>query len=90
MSETTTTRKAVRLEATNHEGSLLGKNVSPTKFESGKESGFAFADIPCEMTKQQYEDFTRGRGTALHAINDYEDADNALPEPEDHLRIENA
>ncbi|KAM0691544.1 hypothetical protein Q7P36_007743 [Cladosporium allicinum] len=53
-------------------------------------SRFAFADIPCEMTKQQYEDFTRGRGTALHAINDYEDADNALPEPEDHLRIENA
>lgn len=45
MSETTTTRKAVRLEATNHEGSLLGKNVSPAKFESGKKSGFAFADI---------------------------------------------
>lgn len=48
MSETTTrpaARKAVRLEATNHEGSLLGKNVSPAKFESGKESGFAFADI---------------------------------------------
>ncbi len=49
MSETATTgttvRKAVRLEATNHEGSLLGKNVSPAKFEAGKESGFAFADI---------------------------------------------
>lgn len=48
MSDTTTrpaARKAVRLEATNHEGSLLGKNVSPAKFESGKESGFAFADI---------------------------------------------
>lgn len=41
----TTVRKAVRLEATNHEGSLLGKNVSPAKFEAGKESGFAFADI---------------------------------------------
>ncbi|MBM0126760.1 glutamine synthetase family protein [Pimelobacter simplex] len=49
MSETTATRttpcKAVRLEATNHEGSLLGKNVSPAKFEAGKDSGFAFADI---------------------------------------------
>jgi glutamine synthetase len=42
---TTVARKAVRLEATNHEGSLLGKNVSPAKFEAGKESGFAFADI---------------------------------------------
>ena len=39
------TRRAVRLEATNHEGSFLGKNVSPAKFEAGKESGFAFADI---------------------------------------------
>jgi glutamine synthetase len=37
--------RAVRLEATNHEGSLLGKNVSPAKFASGKDSGFAFADI---------------------------------------------
>lgn len=45
MSETTTARRAVRLEATNHEGSLLGKNVTPAKFESGKETGFAFADI---------------------------------------------
>lgn len=46
MSDTTTTaRRAVRLEATNHEGSLLGKNVSPAKFEGGKEVGFAFADI---------------------------------------------
>lgn len=45
MSETTTARRAVRLEATNHEGSFLGKNVSPAKFEAGKESGFAFADI---------------------------------------------
>src|SRR5262245_48887548 len=45
---TTTTReatRAVRIEATNHEGSLLGKNVTLEKFESGKESGFAFADI---------------------------------------------
>lgn len=45
MSDLTHTRQAVRLEATNHEGSLLGKNVSPEKFESGKEAGFAFADI---------------------------------------------
>ncbi len=45
MSDTTLARRAVRLEATNHEGSLLGKNVSPAKFEAGKESGFAFADI---------------------------------------------
>lgn len=45
MSETTTARRAVRLEATNHEGSFLGKNVSPAKFEAGKEAGFAFADI---------------------------------------------
>ncbi|EMD23731.1 glutamine synthetase [Amycolatopsis azurea DSM 43854] len=37
--------RAVRLEATNHDGSFLGKNVSMTKFASGKESGFAFADI---------------------------------------------
>lgn len=45
MSETTLARRAVRLEATNHEGSLLGKHVSPAKFESGKQAGFAFADI---------------------------------------------
>lgn len=45
MSDTSTHRKAVRLEATNHEGSLLGKNVSPAKFQAGKDSGFAFADI---------------------------------------------
>nr|WP_238589910.1 hypothetical protein [Pseudonocardia sp. AL041005-10] len=45
MSELTRTRHAVRLEATNHEGSLLGKNVSPAKFEAGKVAGFAFADI---------------------------------------------
>lgn len=37
--------RAIRLEATNHEGSLLGKNVSPAKFAAGKEAGFAFADI---------------------------------------------
>ena len=34
-----------RLEATNHEGSFLGKNVAPSKFASGSESGFAFADL---------------------------------------------
>jgi glutamine synthetase len=37
--------RAVRLEATNHEGSLLGKNVSLAKFSAGRESGFAFADV---------------------------------------------
>jgi len=40
-----TSARAVRIEATNHEGSFLGKNVTLAKFESGKESGFAFADI---------------------------------------------
>ncbi|GAB7006436.1 glutamine synthetase family protein [Nocardioides sp. AN3] len=45
MSELTSARRAVRLEATNHEGSLLGKTVSPEKFEAGMKSGFAFADI---------------------------------------------
>ncbi|MEU3839239.1 glutamine synthetase [Streptomyces sp. NPDC028635] len=42
--ETGATR-AVRLEATGHDGSFLGKTVTPAKFASGKESGFAFADI---------------------------------------------
>lgn len=37
--------RAVRIEATNHEGSLLGKTVSLDKFASGLDSGFAFADI---------------------------------------------
>ncbi|NHE64808.1 glutamine synthetase [Rhodococcus sp. D-46] len=37
--------KAFRLEATNHDGSFMGKNVTPAKFASGRESGFAFADI---------------------------------------------
>lgn len=37
--------RAVRIEATNHEGSFLGKTVSLEKFASGKDSGFAFADI---------------------------------------------
>ena len=41
----TSAARAIRLEATNHEGSLLGKNVSPAKFAAGKQSGFAFADI---------------------------------------------
>lgn len=45
MSDLTPSARAVRLEATNHEGSLLGKNVSLAKFASGKEFGFAFADI---------------------------------------------
>ncbi|GJF23683.1 glutamine synthetase family protein [Streptomyces sp. HO565] len=37
--------RAVRLEATNHEGCFLGKNVSPKKFAAGKDAGFAFADL---------------------------------------------
>ncbi|MGY2125679.1 glutamine synthetase family protein [Nocardia gipuzkoensis] len=37
--------KAIRLEATGHDGSFLGKTITPAKFASGKESGFAFADI---------------------------------------------
>ncbi|NMO03512.1 glutamine synthetase [Gordonia sp. TBRC 11910] len=46
MSELTTAPTgAYRLEATNHDGSYLGKNVSADKFASGKDSGFAFADI---------------------------------------------
>ncbi|BBX34612.1 glutamate--ammonia ligase [Mycolicibacterium mageritense DSM 44476 = CIP 104973] len=48
MSELTLPRmatKAIRVEATNHDGSFMGKNVTPAKFASGKDSGFAFADI---------------------------------------------
>ncbi len=52
MSELTTTAtdrptpaRAVRLEATNHEGCFLGKTVTPKKFASGKDAGFAFADL---------------------------------------------
>lgn len=41
----TADRRAVRLETTNHEGSLLGKHVSPEKFAAGRDKGFAFADI---------------------------------------------
>ncbi|MFE0021000.1 glutamine synthetase family protein [Amycolatopsis sp. NPDC059021] len=37
--------RAVRLEATNHEGCFLGKVVSPRKFESGKHTGFPHADL---------------------------------------------
>ncbi|TSE01147.1 glutamine synthetase [Skermania sp. ID1734] len=37
--------RAVRLEATNHEGCFLGKHVSPEKFAAGKDAGFAFADL---------------------------------------------
>ena len=44
---TTTGRpvKAYRVEATNHDGSFMGKNVTPAKFASGKAAGFAFADV---------------------------------------------
>lgn len=38
-------RRTTRLEATNHDGSFLGKTVSASKFASGREAGFAFADI---------------------------------------------
>ncbi|MFE0748001.1 glutamine synthetase family protein [Gordonia sp. NPDC058843] len=37
--------KAYRVEATNHDGSFMGKNVTPAKFVAGRESGFAFADV---------------------------------------------
>ncbi|MEV6218177.1 glutamine synthetase [Nocardia sp. NPDC051833] len=37
--------KAFRVEATNHDGSFMGKNVTPAKFASGQNSGFAFADV---------------------------------------------
>lgn len=37
--------RAVRLEATNHEGCFLGKNVSPKKFDASAASGFNFADL---------------------------------------------
>ncbi|MGC5023801.1 glutamine synthetase family protein [Tsukamurella sp. DT100] len=37
--------KAYRVEATNHDGSFMGKNVTPAKFDSGCKSGFAFADV---------------------------------------------
>jgi glutamine synthetase len=36
---------SVRVEGTNLEGAFIGKNVSPRKFRSGLESGFAFADV---------------------------------------------
>lgn len=42
---TATSARAVRLEATNHEGCFLGKTVSPKKFAVGKDTGFAFADL---------------------------------------------
>lgn len=35
----------VRLEATNHDGSFLGKSLAPKKFAAGAASGFAFADL---------------------------------------------
>ena len=41
----TSSARAVRLEATNHEGCFLGKNVERNKFASGVDSGFAFADL---------------------------------------------
>lgn len=37
--------RGVRLEATNHDGSFLGKTLAPKKFASGLNSGFAFADL---------------------------------------------
>ncbi|SFW86327.1 glutamine synthetase family protein [Amycolatopsis australiensis] len=44
MSDLPSRTACVRLEATNHDGSFLGKTVSAAKFASGKETGFAFAD----------------------------------------------
>ncbi|GHE75411.1 glutamine synthetase [Amycolatopsis deserti] len=44
-SDLTRPARAVRLEATNHDGSFLGKTVSDAKFAAGKDAGFAFADI---------------------------------------------
>ena len=55
-------------------------------FDRGK---FAFANVPREMTKAQYETLQRGRGTALNAMDDFEN-NNALPEPEEQLRIQSA
>ena len=43
--ETDSPAKAFRVEATNHDGSFMGKNVTPAKFAAGRESGFAFADV---------------------------------------------
>ncbi|MBF6210720.1 glutamine synthetase [Nocardia puris] len=37
--------RAYRLEATNHDGSFLGKMVAPRKFAACSSSGFAFADL---------------------------------------------
>ncbi|WP_406864228.1 glutamine synthetase [Streptomyces sp. HUAS MG47] len=37
--------RAVRLEATNHDGSFLGKTVTPKKFAAGAGPGFPFADL---------------------------------------------
>lgn len=45
MSEIATATRAYRLEATNHDGSLLGKTLSPAKFASGATSGFNFSDL---------------------------------------------
>lgn len=41
----TTAVNSYRLESTNHDGSFHGKIVSPRKFESCKDSGFAVADL---------------------------------------------
>ena len=49
---------------------------------------YAFADIPREMTKAQYDTFIQGRANTHLAIQQFEDA-NELPEPEEpQLRIQ--
>jgi glutamine synthetase len=35
----------IRVEGTNHDGALMGKNLSPRKFYSGLKSGFPMADL---------------------------------------------
>ena len=66
-------------------GHSAGAKQCPFNTERGK---YAFADVPREMTKAQYETFQHGRGTALNAMDDYEN--NALPESEEQLRIQSA
>ncbi|MFI5500731.1 glutamine synthetase family protein [Nocardia asteroides] len=39
------TARSYRLESTNHDGAFHGKIVSPNKFATGADAGFAFADL---------------------------------------------
>ena len=65
-------------------GHSAGAKQCPFNTERGK---YAFADVPREMTKAQYDTFQHDRGTALNAMDDYEN-NHALPEPEEQLRIQ--